>query len=173
MDSHPASDKSVLDLLKQEYQEVASEKEVYIPVRGYEKTGLAIKYKLPKSGRELDDIARKVQRQFDKSDRYNIGLAVAIDTMVHLCEGLYVRPAGFEEYIQLDPKETGIPVTLRDGDELSEIFSWNGEVDTARKAVRKLFGNKDFALLDHSEKLQRWLIDSKADLETEVWERSI
>lgn len=167
----PTGEKSILDLLKADYDEVASVKDVYIPVVGWERSGLAIRYRLPESGVELDAIARKVQQQFTRNERYKRGFYTAVDTMIKLCDGLYVKhPEDPTIWVELDPQERGMPLDLGDGEELSSIFGWNGQVGGARDVVNKLFGGNEMAILSHCEKLQRWMIDTKADLNVELWQ---
>jgi len=171
-DSHPAGDKSILDLLKVDYEEILAIKDVYIPITGWERTGLAIKYRLPESGAELDRIARKVFQEVPKKDQFKRGLFIAMDTMIRLQEdnGLFVKPPGVDDYVQLDPSEQGRALELADAEELSVIFGWkDNEVTTARQALKKLFGNNDIAIVTHAEKLQHWLVDTKADITTELW----
>lgn len=169
-EAHPISDKSILDVLKADYDDIAGDKSVYIPIVGWEKSGLAIKYRHPHSGKELDAVARTVYREISKDQRYSRGITLAIDTMIRLNEGLYVKPAGVDDYVELDPEERGRPYDLGDGEKLSSIFGWNGEVSTSRDVVRKLFGGNELAIGAHSEKLQRWLMNTKADLDTEIWQ---
>ena len=86
--------RSIVDLFKQEQAELASSKSVFIRVNGYEQTGLQIRYKMPASGKELEVISSKVQRQH--KDNYSRNLYTAMDTMIHLCDGLFVQPDGVE-----------------------------------------------------------------------------
>jgi hypothetical protein len=163
--------KNILDLLKADYSEIVSQKDVYIPIVGWEKSGLAIRYRLPESGKELDAIQRRVNQQYDKKERYDRGFFTAVDTMIRLCEGLYVKhPEDPSVWVELDPKETGRPLDLGDGEELSPILGWNGAPASARDVVKRLFGNNEMAILAHSEKLQRWMMDTNADLSTELWQ---
>lgn len=168
--THPVSDKSLLDLLKADYQEIVDIKDVYIPIIGWEKSGLAINYRLPESGAELDFIARKVFQEVPKSDPFRRGITVAMDTMITLSQGLFVKPAGVDDYVQLDPNERGAALELSDAEELSVIFGWKADsVTTTRQVLKKLFGNNDMAIINHAEKLQRWLANTKADITTELW----
>jgi hypothetical protein len=159
---------SILDLLKQDYQEVQEVEDIYIPLVGWERTGLASKYVLPDSGKDLDLIAQRVMRE--SKDRYQRNLHICIDTMVLLSEGLFLKPPGIDDYEPLDPEELGMPVTFKDGYRLAPIFGWEGEPPTARVAVLRLFGNQELALLGHAEKLQRWMQNTKADLDVEFWQ---
>lgn len=171
MENHIAGDKSVLDLLKEDYQSIVEITDVYIPIVGWEKTGLAIKYRLPDGGAELDTIARKVFNEVEKKFKFKRGLLLSIDTMICLNEGLFVKPRGVEDYVQLDPQETGSALTLADGEELSAIFGWGeGEIRGARDVVRKLFAGQELSIIAHSEKLNRWLTNTKTDLTVELWE---
>src|SRR5438046_2417975 len=98
---------SYVDLIQQELTELTEAKDVYIPVVGYWKSGLTMKYRMPESGKELNAIAEKVER--DNKDRFYRNLWTVTDTMIALCEGVYVKPDGVEEYVMLDPEETGLP----------------------------------------------------------------
>lgn len=164
----PFSTPSIVDLFKQEQEELASAKSVFIPIKGYEKTGLQIRYRMPVSGKELEMIATKVGRQH--RDTYARNLYTAMDTMIHLCDGLFVQPEGVEEPVMLDPDEVGEPcgfdttlasllgMDLNDGD------------TTARAVVTKLFGNNELAVMTHAFDLNRWLQNTKADLNLEMWQ---
>lgn len=164
----PYTDPSIVDLLRQDFQELAETEDVYIPIVGWERSGLAARYVLPESGKELDNIARKVFRE--TKDKYLRSVYISLDTMIHLCEGLFVKPASVDEYVKLDPEETGNPVSFSDGDRLTSIFNWPEMPKTARQAVLRLFNNNEIPLLTHSEKLQRWMQNTKADLDVEFWE---
>lgn len=156
---------SIVDVLRSEFQELAETTDVDIPVKGYGKTGLHIKYHLPERGKELDEIARRVQREI--KDSYTRNLLTAIDTMIHLSDGLYVQPEDTPEPVMLDPGDTGMPVNF--DHRLAELLGAE-EGLTARQVVRKLFGNNDLAIIGHAEKLNRWMQDTKADLSLEIWQ---
>lgn len=156
---------SLVDLIQQDLDELASNEETFIPFIGHERTGLAGKYLLPDSGKMLDDIQRKVERE--TKDKYLRGLNAAIDTMIALCDGLYVKPPGVDEYVMLDPQEHGIPVRF-DG-RMAEILGIDGS-SPARSVVKKIFAGNEMAVMSHAEKLARWLNNTKADLTTELWQ---
>lgn len=154
---------SIVDLIRADLQSIADIEDVLIPVAGYERTGLQIKYRLPESGKELEQIARRVEKEA-KKDRYARSLNSAIDTMIKLCIGVYVQPPDVDEPVELDPKEQGTPVCF--DPDLAEILGMNGDGPIrARDVVRKLFDGNDLAIFNHAEKLSRWLGDTKADLE--------
>lgn len=157
---------SLVDTFKQELQELAETKTVMIPVRGYERTGLQVKYMMPENGKQLDAIARRVNREV--KDTYSRNLFTAMDTMSTLCDGLYVQPEGVPEPVMLDPNETGMPchfdVTL------AELMGMNGTSGSARQVIKRLFGNNDMAVMSHAERLSRWLQNTKADLDVEFWQ---
>lgn len=165
----PGSPVSFVDIIQAELQELQETKEVYIAVKGYERSGLHIKYHLPHDGKILDDIARKVMREF--KDTYNRNLYISVDTMIKLCDGLYVQPPETEgEYVELDPEETGAPVQF--DSRLANIIS-NGDspAGSSRRVVFALFGGNDLMVLNHAERLNRWLMNTKADVETELWQQ--
>ena len=157
---------SLLDTFQAELDEIASTKSVMIPVKGYEKTGLQVRYGMPENGKHLDQLARRVQREY--KDAFSRNLYIAIDTMIDLCEGIYVQPEDVPEPVMLDPHDTGEPCEF--DVTLAELMGMNGMSGSARQVVRRLFGNNDFAVMAHAEKLSRWLQNTKADLELEFWQ---
>jgi hypothetical protein len=164
----PGADYSVLDTFRQELQELAEAEDVLIPVKGYEATGLQIKYRMPESGSQLERITREVTRRYKTP--YERNLNTAMEMMIYLCEGLYVQPDGVDEPVPLDFEETGQPV--RFDERLATLIglSGDGAQVTAKMIVRKLFGNNELAIMTHAERLQRWLSNTKADLSAEIWQ---
>jgi hypothetical protein len=164
---------SIVDLLRQDLKELEESEEVFIPITGYERVGLQVKYRLPESGKELDAIARRVSREF--KDRFSQGLYTSIDTMIILCLGLYVQPTEeipletpIKEPVELDPDESGEAV--RFDERLAEALGFADEVHSSRAVVRRLFGGNDMAIMNHSERLNRWLMNTKANLDVEFWQ---
>jgi len=162
----PGADFSILDTFKQELHELTSAESVHIPVKGYEQTGLTIKYRMPDSGQELERLSRQVMRQ--QKDTYSRNLMISMDTMIYLCEGLYVQPEGVEEPVMLDPDETGEP--CRFDRTLAGLMGMNGAPESPRTILKRLFGDNDLAVIDHAERLNRWLQNTKADLNAEIWQ---
>lgn len=158
---------SLIDLIKQDVDDLVNDESTFIPVIGHERTGLAIKYRMPTSGKELDTLARKVERQ--TKDKYERNLWTAMDTIIILCDGIYVRPPylDLDDYVMLDPQDEGAPVKI--DTRLAGIIG-APEDGTARGVLRKLFGNKETLILNHAERLNRWLNNTKADLTVEVWQ---
>lgn len=163
---HPGADFSIIDTFKQELQELVSAESVLIPVKGYEQTGLQIKYRMPDSGKELETLGRNVMRQ--QKDAYNRNLMISMDTMIYLCEGLYVQPEGVEEPVMLDPDNTGAPCQF--DHTLATMMGMNGAPESPRAILKRLFGGNDLAIINHAERLNRWLQNTKADLNAEIWQ---
>lgn len=165
---------SYVELLRQDYKELSEAEDVLIPVQGYERVGLRVKYRMPESGKELDAISRKVMREF--KDTFSRNLYTALDTMIVLCEGLYIQPLASEleletqvtEPIPLDPELSGEAV--RFDQRLAEALGLGSDIPGARQVTRRLFGNNDMAVISHAEKLSRWLANTKADLDVEFWQ---
>lgn len=160
------SGKSIVDLLNEEAAEISNIKFVHIPILGYEKTGLTARYHMPENGKELEKINRKAEREF--KDTYSRSLTSSLDTMIHLCDGLYVNPNNDPEPVELDPDMIGYPV--RFDERCAEIFGWAEPGMTARTVVKRLFNGNDLAILSHGEKLSRWLHNAKADVTRELWQ---
>ena len=165
----PGADVSVLDTFRHELQELTEAEDVLIPVKGYEATGLQIKYRMPESGSQLERIGREVSRRYKTP--YERNLNTAMEMMIYLCEGLYVQPEGVEEPVPLDLDHTGTPVRF---DErlagLIGLESQDGQQLSSKTILKKLFGNNELAIITHAERLQRWLQNTKADLSAEIWQ---
>jgi hypothetical protein len=97
----PFSEASVIDLLQADMKELAEAKEAFIPVKGYERAGLQACYHMPASGKELDAIGRKVQREI--KDNYTRNMVIAMDTMIYSVQVSAVQPAGVPEPVMLIP----------------------------------------------------------------------
>lgn len=164
----PFSSSSVVDLFKKEQAELADAKTVFIPVKGYEQTGLQIRYKMPASGKDIEIIANKVNRQY--KDTYSRNLYTATDVMIHLCDGLFVQPEDVPEPVMLDPENLGEPCGF--DTTLAELLGMDvsNEDTTAREVVKKLFGGNEMAVMTHAFDLNRWLQNTKADLNLEIWQ---
>jgi len=157
---------SLIDVFQEELKELADAESVMIPVKGYERTGLQVRYHMPEHGKQLDDVARRVTREY--KDQYSRNLYAAMDTMILLCDGIYVQPEGVDEPVELDPHETGLPCHF--DETLAEMMGMNGTGGTARTVVKRLFGGNEMAILAHAERLSRWLQNTKADVEAEIWQ---
>lgn len=170
--SNPLTSQSVVDLFKQEQAEIASAKDVKIPVKGYEQTGLQIQYHMPADGKELDAIGTRINKQ--TKDAYSRNLFMAMDTMIHLCDGLFVQPnvegePEVTEPVILDPDGVGEPMHF--DERLARMMGMNEpEQASARQVVKRLFGNNELAIINHAERLNRWLQNTKADLNAEIWQ---
>lgn len=159
----PFQESSLVDQLRADLAEITANETVYIPVIGYERTGLQVKYHLPENGKILDAITRKVFREH--RDIYSRNLFTSMDMMIALCAGLYVQPPEVDVPVELDPQLSGSPVQF--DERLAEIIGLNGDRITARGVVRKLFAGNDLAIMDHAQKLDRWLRNTSADLTTD------
>lgn len=161
------ADFSIVDAFRQELQEAQDNQTVFIRVQGFEKIGLQIKYRMQESGKELADLERNVERQ--TKEKWQRNLLTAMDTMIILCQGLYVQPEGVEEPVMLDPQETGEPCMF--DHRLAEIMNMGvNDNQTARSVVRKLFAGNDVALMSHAQRLSLWLQNTKADVNEGLWE---
>ena len=163
----PFQEASIIDLLHKDVEELNASKEVYIPMKGYENTGMQIRYRLPERGKELDNIASNVRRE--TKDNYTRNLIIAMDVMIELCTGIFVQPGNTPEPVPLDPEDTGEPCKF--DQRLAELLGMPEPVTVgARRVLKQLFGNNDMAIISHSEKLNRWLANTKADVSLEIWQ---
>lgn len=167
---NPAAGSSLIDAFKEELKEFGANQTVLIAVKGYEKIGLKVQYRRPEHGKEIDAIRNKIERQVKGA--YERNLLTSIDTMIHLCDGLYVQPEGVDVPVMFDPHETGFAAGF--DDTLAELMGMNSNGATGpfdpRAIVKKLFDDNDLAINNHSERLSRWLQNAKADVDAELWQ---
>jgi hypothetical protein len=159
---------SLVGLIKQDIDEIAQSRSVFIKLPGYAGSGLCIKFRVAREG-ETTAIARKVETQerAKKSNDERIGILTAMDTIITLCDGFYVKPADVDEEVMLDPDDTGVPI--RFDDRLCGLIGLP-ESTPARDILRKLFDNNEMAILNFADKLGRWLTDTRTDVSREVWQ---
>lgn len=167
---------SIMDTIKRESAELAAAKDVYIPVQGYEHSGLALHYVLPESGKALSSVAEKVMREV-KKDQYTMGLYIALDTIAFLARGFYVRHPDYidgvsdpdTQWVEFDPKLSGAPIGF--DETLCECVGLPTEpLPPTRQMIRKLFGNNEMMIQGHVQRLQRWLQDARTDVSEEYWD---
>lgn len=162
-----AEQASLLDSLAAQRDEIASAKEVFIPIPGYEASGMTLlaRYRLM-SGDEVEAIGRKVTRQFKKGQRYERNVYATIDMMIAACSGIFVDRDG--EKIQL--KHNGNEIDGYD-ESLSEALKF--EASSARECVLGVFGNNIIAVQSHSLLLGRWMSDTSTDVMSEMLEGNL
>ena len=69
----------------------------------------------------------------------------------------------------LDPDEVGEPCGF--DTTLATMLGMDLDADiTARAVVKKLFGGNELAVMTHAFDLNRWLQNTKADLNLEIWQ---
>lgn len=160
-------DTSLLDALATQRDELAASREVYIPIPGYEKSGMQMlaRYRLV-SGEEIAAIGKKVTREYTKRQTYERNLYASIDLMISACTGVFVERDG--EKIQL--KHNGVEI---DGynQSLAEALKFDG--GTSRLVVLGVFGNNIVAVQQHSMLFGRWMSDTSTDVMGELLEGNL
>lgn len=160
----PEQNGSLLDALAQQRDDLATNRDVFLGIPGYERPEMTLiaKYRLL-DGEEISRIGTRVQRQFSKKQFYERNLFAAIDIMIAACEGLYVEmPDGGK--IQLENGGTKIVGYNQD---LAEALRFTDEIDAqqpARSVVLGLFANNIVAIQQHSILLGRWMGDTSSDV---------
>jgi len=166
----PAHNGSLLDALAAQRDELATNREVYMPIPGYEREAMTLmaKYRLL-DGEELAKIGVRVQRQFTKRQFYERNIYAAIDIMIESCVGLFVEmPDGGK--IQLENEGRKI---IGYNEDLAEALKFTDEIDPnqqARSVVLGLFANNIVALQQHSILLGRWMGDTSTDATMDFFE---
>jgi hypothetical protein len=158
---------NLLEALSAKREELAEIREVDIPIRGYESTGLGMyaRYRLV-DGEEIADIGRKVMREFRKNQQYERNLYASIDLMISACTGIWVEADGSKFQLTLE----GVPIGGYDG-RLAEALSF--DAPTARQVVIGTFANNVMALQTHSLLLGRWMSDTSTDVMSEMLEGNL
>jgi len=166
----PGQNGSLLDLLADQRDELATNRETFIAIPGYERPEMTLmaKYRLL-SGTEFAKIGQRVQKQFTKRQVYERNIFAAIDIMVASCVGLYVEmPDGGKIQLEYD----GVKIEGY-GPELASALKFEGEIDPsapARSVVLGLFTNNIVAIQTHSIILSRWMGDTSTETTNEFLE---
>lgn len=161
---------SLLDALAASREETAKVTDTFIPIAGYEASGIMLyaKYRLME-GEELTNIGRKVASQFGKKRAYERQLYAGIDTMVEACLGLYVD-RGDGKKVQMT--NGGIPIAGYDAN-LAEALKFLDLVkkkDVGRTVVLGTFANNTISITQHTLMLGRWFNDASVDVSAEYLE---
>jgi hypothetical protein len=162
---------SALAALAQQRNALATTRETYLPIPGYERSGIAlyVKYRLV-DGDEIAKIGRKVTGEFRRSQAYERQLWASVDVMIAGCEGLFVD-LGDRKKIPLKTN-AGTEVSGFNAD-LAEALGFAGEINPnqpARSVVLGVFGGNMVALQQHALLLGRWMSDTTADVTQEFLE---
>lgn len=153
------SPQSPMEALRAKRDEIESNREVMIPLIGYDDTGLKCKYRLLDRS-ETDKIAKKVRQQSKGKGQAEFMFNVLIDSIIAACEGFYLDN-GLDEPTVLEHEKSKDPV--ENYQQLAEELGFEG--GTARQAVLYVFGYNDFAAGQHGLLLQRWLSDTNMDID--------
>jgi|SRR5215472_10941272 len=155
---------SLLDILAQERDELATERETFIPIPGYGRDSgvtMYVKYRLL-GGDEMANIGRKVQREFRKNQQYERILYASIDTMIAACMGFYAQQGNNGDKLELPLYNYDV--------ELARALKFDDKIDPnnpARSVVMALFGNNMIAIQQHTLILGRWMGDTTIDATAE------
>lgn len=143
-----------MDRLRTQQAELATGQHCDLAIAGYTDPLLVARYRfMPVE--ESSEIGKKVRAQTD-DDSAKLLLA-GMDLLINACEGLYTREPGSKELEPLD---------LGDGDSESPTYdhrvakAFGFESDTARETLRQLFKLNDYAIVEHAQRLQRWMSDT-------------
>jgi hypothetical protein len=156
---------SLLDALAARRDEIAVNNEIYLPIPGYDVSGITLlaRYRLL-SGEELEGIGRKVVKQYSKSQRYERTLYGSIDVMVNACTGIFYEMDGQRKQLTTND---GTPIDGFD-ENLAEALQF--EADTARQCVLGVFCGNVVSLQTHNLMLGRWMSDTSIDVMSEMLE---
>lgn len=155
---------SLFDQLAAKREEITANREVLLPLPGYDRTPpfLYVKYRLLDT-REVGQLATKVNTQF--RDRFERALFMAVDTLITACVGLYYSENGKEQ--------DALPLTIGERPvtgftaELASALQFDdklADANSPRNVVLGLFGQNDVALQSHVFLLNRWMGDTTLDV---------
>lgn len=159
---------SLLDALAEQRDLLATTRETFIPIFGYEKSGMTLyaKYRLL-DGDELSKIGKRVSGQFSRNKVYERNLYSSMDVMIEACEGLFVD-RGDGEKIQL--KQDGRSITGYSTDLASALKITINPDSPARSVVLGVFGGNIAGLQQHSIMLARWMGNTTLNVAEEFLE---
>jgi hypothetical protein len=148
---------SMMDQLRRKRHELEGRKTVDIDVPGYDGM-LVAEYRIIGT-KELEQIGTKIEREFKaQGDRM---LFAAIDGLLKACVQLYYSRDGDKVPISESFGPDEPPVTF--DSRLAEFFNLNTE--SARDTLYAVFAENEIAIMQHSEKLGRWLGDTSREVQ--------
>jgi hypothetical protein len=152
---------SLIEALRHQREELASDRTKMISVPGFDNPGLLIEYNLM-DGHELDQIQREVWRQH--KDRWQRQILSTVEVMVRAAKAVYYTQNGGEPQPLLDLNEQPI-----DGftPALAELLGVTDHNNDQRIIVFAVFGNKELFVARHSAALQGWMTGSNSMLDEE------
>jgi hypothetical protein len=153
---------SLLDQLAAKRRDVSENREVLIPVPGYEAPPLLlIKYRLLE-GTDIDRIGRNMRQ--DRSGRWDKQLNAMFGLMTMAVLGVFVDVDGGGTTQPLTIN--GVPVT-QFSTELAQGLGYATELPespTSANVIFGLFGNNELAIAEHCARLNRWMSNTSADV---------
>lgn len=152
---------SLMEQLRARREEVASTKETFIPVPGYEEVGLQVQYRLMDRP-EVEKIGRKLRKQGVK-DRGQFQMLALVDVIIAATEGFYVQIGGHTA--PLTYGDDGPHITR--WEKLAEFLGYNGDGQTARDALYWCFAGNEFAVGNHGITLNRWFGNTGSEVDAE------
>lgn len=156
---------NLLESLAEAREESAEDRETFITIPGYEKSGIELlaRYRLL-SGAEIEAISRKAMGGSRRQRRnFQQGLGAALDVMASACIGIYYqRP---EDHAPLPLTVGGQPVENYGDPKLKDGLKIPDEVNTARGVIVSVFCDNEIAVVNHSARLQQWFGNTNADVD--------
>lgn len=160
---------SPLDTFAKKHQEIAANREVNIPVPGYDKDPprLLIRYRLL-DGQEIGRMGEKIRRE--TKDNWQRQILAAVDTFIAANIGFYYD---LGDGLLKPLTVRGEHLTRFDLD-LANAFKFRGELPeddhqvTARQVCLALFNHNDARIALHNYLLNRWFSDTTIDVEAEL-----
>lgn len=151
---------SLMEQLRAKREEIASTRDVFIPITGYEVVGLQARYNLLERP-QIVEIGNKVLKETkDRSERQ---MLILIDTIIQATEGFYTQRTGDSDPVPLED-DAGNHVRL--WGQLAQYLG--GQSATARDALHFVFGNNEFAIGGHGIVLNRWMGNTSIDVDSEL-----
>lgn len=159
----PPANESLLDQLRKKREEATANKEVYIPIPGYDREPpiLVAKYRVLE-GDELNRMGRKVQAE--TRDPWDRQILAAIDGMISACVGMF---------IDLQDGSEPQPMT-KDGQPVAgfspELAAGLGfQANNAREVVLGVFVGNEIAIMQHNVRLSLWMGNTSRKIEEDIF----
>jgi hypothetical protein len=163
----------LLDQLAAKRQEVAENKETFIPIPGYDREPpiLLARYRLL-DGPEIQRLTTKVMRE--TKNKWDRNMNMAVDTFIAACTGIYVdlgdsgsapQPLQYQKQ-PVTGFNADLAAALRFADKIADP-------NLARNVVFGLFANNDVAIAQHNAMLNRWMGNTSIDITQEMLEGNL
>src|SRR5262252_943765 len=143
---------SLADQLRSRREEIAGNKQVYLPITGYEEFGVVARHRLM-DRQQVEEIGRKVIGETRERGERN--MRILLDTIINSTSGFFLQSEDeYDEILNAQEGESPV-ITWTD---FARYLGWQPMAEPdSRSAVYFVFGYNEFAIGQYGILLNRWM----------------